>query len=133
MLSQQEERKEEMKEEMKVPDGDDDDIPGEWEEFPIAQEEELEEADEHQATFLTAQPTTIGFGKMRDYQLEGLNWMIGLQENGVNGILADEVNFSLISSLYFYRFLILFSDMRSLFLLINPILIPWHLQYCRWD
>ena len=39
MLSQQEERKEEIK----VPDGDDDDIPGEWEEFPIAQEEELEE------------------------------------------------------------------------------------------
>lgn len=56
------------------------------------QEEELEEADEHQATFLTAQPTTLGFGKMREYQLEGLNWMIRLQENGVNGILADEVS-----------------------------------------
>lgn len=54
-------------------------------------QEELDEADEHQATFLTAQPTTLGFGKMRQYQLEGLNWMIGLQENGVNGILADEV------------------------------------------
>jgi SWI/SNF-related matrix-associated actin-dependent regulator of chromatin subfamily A member 5 len=54
-------------------------------------EQELDEADEHQATFLTAQPTTIAHGKMRQYQLEGLNWMIGLQENGVNGILADEV------------------------------------------
>lgn len=52
-------------------------------------EEALEEADEHEATFLTAQPTTLGFGKMRPYQLEGLNWMIRLQENGVNGILAD--------------------------------------------
>lgn len=49
----------------------------------------MEEADEHEATFLTQQPSTIGFGKMRDYQLEGLNWMIRLQENGVNGILAD--------------------------------------------
>jgi hypothetical protein len=49
----------------------------------------LEEADEHEATFLTQQPPTLGFGKMRDYQLEGLNWMIRLQENGVNGILAD--------------------------------------------
>ena len=57
------------------------------------QEEELEEADEHQATFLTSQPTTLGFGKMREYQLEGLNWMIRLQENGVNGILADEVSY----------------------------------------
>lgn len=51
----------------------------------------LEEADTHEATFLTSQPTTLGFGKMREYQLEGLNWMIRLQENGVNGILADEM------------------------------------------
>ena len=53
--------------------------------------QELEEADTHQATFLTTQPSTLGFGTMRQYQLEGLNWMIRLQENGVNGILADEV------------------------------------------
>ena len=30
-------------------------------------------------------------GKMRDYQLAGLNWMIKLYENGINGILADEM------------------------------------------
>ena len=28
---------------------------------------------------------------MRDYQIRGLNWMIGLYENGINGILADEM------------------------------------------
>ena len=28
---------------------------------------------------------------MRAYQLEGLNWMIKLHDNGINGILADEV------------------------------------------
>jgi SWI/SNF-related matrix-associated actin-dependent regulator of chromatin subfamily A member 5 len=55
------------------------------------QEEDLDDADTHQATFLTSQPTTLAHGKMRQYQLEGLNWMIRLQENGVNGILADEV------------------------------------------
>ncbi len=27
----------------------------------------------------------------RAYQLEGLNWMIRLQDNGINGILADEM------------------------------------------
>ena len=54
--------------------------------------QDLADADEHEATFLTTQPTTLGFGKMRAYQLEGLNWMIRLQENGVNGILADEVS-----------------------------------------
>ena len=30
-------------------------------------------------------------GKMRDYQVRGLNWMIGLYENNINGILADEM------------------------------------------
>ncbi|KAF8090291.1 hypothetical protein N665_0480s0013 [Sinapis alba] len=29
-------------------------------------------------------------GKLRDYQLAGLNWLIRLYENGINGILADE-------------------------------------------
>lgn len=56
------------------------------------EEAAMAEADEHEATFLTQQPATLGFGQMRDYQLEGLNWMIRLQENGVNGILADGTN-----------------------------------------
>lgn len=54
-------------------------------------DESLDAADETEATFLTQQPSTLGFGKMRPYQLEGLNWMVRLQENGVNGILADEM------------------------------------------
>ena len=28
---------------------------------------------------------------MRDYQIQGLNWMISLHHNGINGILADEM------------------------------------------
>jgi len=32
-------------------------------------------------------------GEMRDYQVRGLNWMISLYENGINGILADEMVF----------------------------------------
>ena len=27
----------------------------------------------------------------RPYQVEGLSWMVKLQENGINGILADEM------------------------------------------
>ncbi len=37
------------------------------------------------------QPSCIKFGKMRDYQLQGLNWLIHLYDNGINGILADEM------------------------------------------
>ena len=36
-------------------------------------------------------PTYIKNGKLRDYQIRGLNWMITLFENGINGILADEM------------------------------------------
>jgi hypothetical protein len=37
-----------------------------------AEEEERQEVDEHEATYLTTQPSTLR-GKMRQYQLEGLN------------------------------------------------------------
>ncbi|CAG9812673.1 unnamed protein product [Phaedon cochleariae] len=30
-------------------------------------------------------------GSLRDYQIEGVQWMYGLYENGINGILADEM------------------------------------------
>jgi len=38
------------------------------------------------------QPSNLkGVHTMRDYQLDGLNWMISLYETGLNGILADEM------------------------------------------
>lgn len=30
-------------------------------------------------------------GKLKDYQLKGLQWMISLYNNNLNGILADEM------------------------------------------
>eukprot|EP00981_Chlorochromonas_danica_P005429 scaffold1091_cov164-Ochromonas_danica.AAC.52 len=59
--------------------GDDDDNEAEAEETPP------------QTTVLLRQPSCVSGGAMRSYQLEGLNWMIRLQENGINGILADEM------------------------------------------
>lgn len=37
------------------------------------------------------QPGYLKLGKLRDYQLEGLNWMVYNWARGVNGILADEM------------------------------------------
>jgi ATP-dependent DNA helicase len=37
------------------------------------------------------QPSLLTGGTMRDYQLDGLEWMVALYKNGVNGILADEM------------------------------------------
>lgn len=38
----------------------------------------------------THSPTVIN-GTMRAYQLQGLNWLVSLHHNGLNGILADEM------------------------------------------
>lgn len=37
------------------------------------------------------QPDLVTGGLMRNYQLEGLEWLTSLYENGLNGILADEM------------------------------------------
>ena len=42
-------------------------------------------------TRLDAQPSILVGGQLRDYQLDSLNWLIGLYESGINGILADEM------------------------------------------
>lgn len=38
------------------------------------------------------QPKTLAAGcTLKDYQLEGVRWLVSLYENGVSGILADEM------------------------------------------
>ncbi|KAI3469543.1 hypothetical protein Pfo_026206 [Paulownia fortunei] len=40
---------------------------------------------------VTEQPTMLQGGELRPYQLEGLQWMLSLFNNNLNGILADEM------------------------------------------
>lgn len=56
-------------------------------------EELLKEGDEEEesAFVFNESPAYVKGGKMRDYQVQGLNWMISLYHNGINGILADEM------------------------------------------
>lgn len=37
------------------------------------------------------QPSIMGHGELKSYQLEGLKWMVSLYNNNLNGILADEM------------------------------------------
>ena len=41
-------------------------------------------------------------GTMRSYQVQGLNWMVSLHHNGLNGILADEMVRALLCYPYLY-------------------------------
>ena len=42
-------------------------------------------------TRIFRQPQLITGTELRDYQLEGVAWMAGLHENGISGILADDM------------------------------------------
>lgn len=54
-------------------------------------EDDGEASSDQVLTRLNAQPMLLKEGILRDYQLDGLNWLIGLYETGINGILADEM------------------------------------------
>ena len=42
---------------------------------------------------VTKQPSMLTGGTLKDYQLKGLQWMVSLYNNKLNGILADEMVF----------------------------------------
>ncbi|WFC98297.1 hypothetical protein MYAM1_001022 [Malassezia yamatoensis] len=50
--------------------------------------EEEEEEDEY---VFNESPAYVKGGTMKEYQIQGLNWLISLYHNGINGILADEM------------------------------------------
>jgi ATP-dependent helicase STH1/SNF2 len=48
---------------------------------------------------VTVQPSLLVGGTLKDYQIKGLQWMISLYNNRLNGILADEMVRSILCSL----------------------------------
>lgn len=62
------------------------DTPSETEEDGLvdAAEAKAEDADNQAFT----QPALITGAKLKDYQLEGVAWMVGLYQNGISGILG---------------------------------------------
>ncbi|TFK20464.1 transcription activator snf2l1 [Coprinopsis marcescibilis] len=79
-------------------------------------------------------PTFID-GLMRPYQLQGLNWMVSLHHNGLNGILADEMGLG--KTLQTISFLAYLKHVRGIpgpHLVVVPksTLQNWHREFNRW-
>lgn len=55
------------------------------------------EVDEND-TRIFKQPELVTGTRLKDYQLEGVAWMAGLHENGISGILADDMGLGKVSS-----------------------------------
>lgn len=62
----------------------------------IQEEDDIDdfEFESPQITRLLFQPSILTGGKLTEYQINGLNWLINLYETGLNGILADEMVFN---------------------------------------
>lgn len=61
-----------------------------WGKHSEEEKEGEEETDEAPVEKIERQPEVLT-GKLRSYQLDGLNWLWKLHEAGLNGILADEM------------------------------------------
>lgn len=72
---------------------------------------------------------------MRDYQIQGLNWLITLYENGINGILADEMGLGkTLQTISFIGYLKHFQNIKGPHLVIVPksTLHNWMSEFKRW-
>ncbi|KAL3096922.1 hypothetical protein niasHS_002638 [Heterodera schachtii] len=80
-------------------------------------------------------PPFIKNGEMRDYQVRGLNWLIQLEHNRINGILADEMGLGkTLQTIAVLGFLKHYKHQNGPFLIIVPksTLQNWDNEFKRW-
>jgi SWI/SNF-related matrix-associated actin-dependent regulator of chromatin subfamily A member 5 len=79
------------------------------------------ELESQNITRLYYQPSTLTGGKLNDYQMDGLNWLISLYETGLNGILADEMGLGkTIQSIAFLSYLKQYKKKNGNFIIAVP-------------
>ncbi|KAK9721803.1 ATP-dependent DNA helicase Snf21 [Basidiobolus ranarum] len=81
------------------------------------------------------QPSILIGGKLKEYQIKGLQWMVSLYNNRLNGILADEMGLGkTIQTLSLITYLIERKHQNGPFLIIVPLstLTNWNLEFEKW-
>ena len=84
---------------------------------------------------ITQQPSILVGGTLKEYQLKGLQWMISLYNNNLNGILADEMGLGkTIQTISLITYLIERKKQNGPFLVIVPLstLTNWNLEFDKW-
>jgi ATP-dependent helicase STH1/SNF2 len=84
---------------------------------------------------VTEQPKLLVGGKLKDYQVKGLQWMVSLYNNHLNGILADEMGLGkTIQTISLITFLMEKKQTPGPFLVIVPLstMTNWALEFARW-
>lgn len=101
----------------------------------LENEEHVTEGDDNERTVLTESPTYIHEGQLREYQIQGLNWLISLYENRLSGILADEMGLGkTLQTIAFLGYLRYIKEVDGPFIIIVPksTLDNWRREFARW-
>jgi ATP-dependent helicase STH1/SNF2 len=83
---------------------------------------------------VTEQPSILVGGKLKEYQVKGLQWMVSLYNNKLNGILADEMGLGkTIQSISLITYLIE-NKHEDKFLVIVPLstITNWTMEFEKW-
>lgn len=81
------------------------------------------------------QPSALEGGELRPYQLEGLQWMLSLFNNNLNGILADEMGLGkTIQTIALIAYLLEKKEVAGPHLIIAPkaVLPNWSIEFKTW-
>ena len=84
---------------------------------------------------LTTTPEWIKQGQLRDYQLEGVSWMLQTHAHGVSGILGDEMGLGkTVQTITFLSYLKYQMGLSGPFLVVAPmsVLSSWMTEFRRW-
>ncbi|EPE10135.1 snf2-family atp dependent chromatin remodeling factor snf21 [Ophiostoma piceae UAMH 11346] len=84
---------------------------------------------------VTEQADMLVGGRLKEYQVKGLQWMISLYNNNLNGILADEMGLGkTIQTISLITYLIERKHQPGPFLVIVPLstLTNWNLEFEKW-
>ena len=84
---------------------------------------------------VTEQPSILVGGTLKEYQIKGLQWMVSLYNNRLNGILADEMGLGkTIQTLSLITYLVEKKKQPGPFLVIVPLstMTNWVLEFEKW-
>ncbi len=84
---------------------------------------------------IKVQPNLLVGGTLKEYQVKGLQWMISLYNNNLNGILADEMGLGkTIQTISLITYLIEKKKQNGPFLVIVPLstLTNWNVEFEKW-
>ncbi|ORZ00685.1 SNF2 family N-terminal domain-domain-containing protein [Syncephalastrum racemosum] len=89
----------------------------------------------HRVKESVSQPSILVGGTLKDYQIKGLQWMVSLYNNHLNGILADEMGLGkTIQTISLITYLIERKYQNGPYLIIVPLstLTNWTLEFDKW-